>query len=109
MGNSGCLPGGKPGATESRYATYVACWVFPCFHNPPNSDMDYGILNVRTDVNVYDCTRGCTDTVRESALKVDWEKNSLPHRGFESTSGPMLYQLSYIPIVVYFEIEWGRK
>ena len=43
--------------------------VFP--HNPPNSDMDYGIFNVRTDVNACDCTRECTDTVRESALKVD--------------------------------------
>ena len=33
-----------------------------CFHNPPNSDIDYGIFNVRTDVNARDCTRGCTDT-----------------------------------------------
>ena len=33
--------------------------------------MDYRTFNVRTDVNVCDCTRGCTDTVRESALKVD--------------------------------------
>ena len=24
-----------------------ACWVFSCFHNPPNFDMDYGIFNVR--------------------------------------------------------------
>ena len=22
-----------------------ACWVFPCFRNPPNSDMDYRIFN----------------------------------------------------------------
>ena len=28
----------------------------------------------------------CTDTVRESALKVDWEKNPLPHRGIEPAS-----------------------
>ena len=53
---------GKPAAIESRYPTYGACWVFSCFHNPPNSDMDYGIFNVRTDVNACDCTRGCTDT-----------------------------------------------
>ena len=33
--------------------------------------MDYGIFNVRTDANACDCTMGCTDTVRESALKVD--------------------------------------
>ena len=41
---------------------------------------------MRTDVNAYDCTRGCTDTVRESALNVDWEKNRLPHRGTEPAS-----------------------
>ena len=28
MGNSGCLPRGNPAATESRYPTYGACWVF---------------------------------------------------------------------------------
>ena len=33
--------------------------------------MDDGIFNVGTDVNAYDCTRRCTDTVRESAPKVD--------------------------------------
>ena len=58
MGNSCFLPRGKPAATESRYPTYGAWWVFQCFHNPPNSDMDYGIFNVRTDVNACDCTRG---------------------------------------------------
>ena len=25
-----------------------ACWVFSCFRNPPNSDMNYRIVNVRT-------------------------------------------------------------
>ena len=29
--------------------------------------MDYGIFNVRTDVNACDCTRGCTETLTESA------------------------------------------
>ena len=23
-----------------------ACWLFSCFHNPPNSDMDYRIFNI---------------------------------------------------------------
>ena len=27
-GNSGCLPQEKTAATESRYPTYSACWVF---------------------------------------------------------------------------------
>ena len=69
MGTSGWLLRGKPAATESRYPTYSACWVFLCFLNPPNFDMDYRIFNVRTDVNACDCTGGCADTVRESALK----------------------------------------
>ena len=68
MGNSGCFPLRKPAATESRYPTCGACLMFWCFHNPPKSDMNYRIFNVRTDVNACDCTRGCTDTVRESAL-----------------------------------------
>ena len=34
-------------------------------------DIDYGIFNVRTDITACDCTRGCTDSMRESALKVD--------------------------------------
>ena len=25
-----------------------ACWVFSCFRNPPNTDMDYRIFNMRT-------------------------------------------------------------
>ena len=49
-------------------ATLRTCWVFECFHNLPNSDMDHGIFNVRTDVNACVCTQECTYTVRESAL-----------------------------------------
>ena len=33
--------------------------------------MNYRIFNVRKDVNASDCTRECTDTVKESALKCD--------------------------------------
>ena len=98
MGNSDCLTRRKPAATESRYSTYDAWWVFQrCFHNPPTSDtdIDYGICNVRTDVNACDCTQECTNTVRESALKVDsWRK--IPCRTEESNlrqrrAGPILY------------------
>ena len=102
MGNSGCLPWGKPAGTESRYPTYGACWVFYCFHNPLNSDMDYGIFNVRTDVNACACTWGCMDAVRESALKVD-SGRKIPCCTRESNlcwerACPLLYQLNYIPI-----------
>ena len=62
--------------------------------------MVYGIFNVRKDVNECDCTRGCTDTVRESALKVD-SGEKFRHRSGESNlcrqrAGPMLYHLSWI-------------
>ena len=62
MGNSGCFPRGKPTATESRYPTYCQCWVFKCFNNPPDSEMDNRIFNVRKDLNACNCTRGNTDT-----------------------------------------------
>ena len=67
--------------TESRYPTYVACWVFECFHNPPNSEMDYWIFNVCTDVNACNCRQGCMDTVRESALKADSGRKIPCHNG----------------------------
>ena len=110
MGNSGCFPRGKPAATESRYPTYDACWVFYCFHNPPNSDMDYRIFNVRTDVNACDYARGCTYSVSESALKVDFRRKS-PCRIGESNlrrrrAGQMLYQLSYIPTPPHCSLQW---
>ena len=41
-------------ATQLR--VHTGC--FQCFHNPPNSDMDYEVFNVRTDVNACDCARG---------------------------------------------------
>ena len=100
MVNSGCRSRGKPAATESRYPTYGACWVLQCFHNPPNSDMVYGIFNARTDVNACDCAGRCTDIVRESALKVDSERK-IPYRTGKSNLGqrradPTLCQLSYL-------------
>ena len=68
--------------------------------------MDYRILNVRLHtgwvvVVVVGEGRGGTDTVRESALKVDsgskilcrYGKSSLPQR----RAGPTLCQLKYIP------------
>ena len=63
--------------------------------------MNFGIFNVHADVNAFDCTRGCTDTVRESALKVDLGRK-IPCRTGESNwrrqrAGPMLYRLSCIP------------
>ena len=94
MGNSGCLPQRKPAVT-------VALPNLRCMQGP-NTDMDYGILNERTNVNASDCTWGCTGTLRESALKVD-SRGKIPCCTGESNpcqlcAGPMLYQLGYIPI-----------
>ena len=33
---------------QLSYNLFSACWVFSCFRNPPNSEMEYGIFNVRT-------------------------------------------------------------
>ena len=64
--------------------------------------MDYRIFNVPTDVNAYDYTRGCTDTVTESALKVDFGRKIPCLTGQSNLRqrrvGPTHYQLSYIPI-----------
>ena len=74
--------------------------------------MDYGIFNVRTDTNACDFTQGCTDTVRESALKVD-SGRKIPCRTGESNlpqrrAGPTLYQLSYIA-ALYFAIYYEQS
>ena len=81
MGNSGCFPWGKPAVTELCYPTYLACWLCLRFSNPPSSDMDHKIFNVYMDVDACDCTLGCTDTVRESALKVDSGRKIPCHTG----------------------------
>ena len=70
------------------------------FPNPPTSDMDYRICNVRTNVNACNFTWGFTNTVRESALKVD-SGRKIPRRTGESNlhqrrDGSTLYQLSYV-------------
>ena len=94
-----------PGESQLRQSratqSTVHAQVFQCFHNPPNPDMDYGIFNMRTGVNACDCTRWCTNTVRESALKTDFGRK-VPCRTEESNlrqhrASPTLYQLSYIP------------
>ena len=78
---------------------------FTCFNIPPNSDMDYRVFNVHTDVNAYDCTRGYTDTVRESELKVDSGRKILccsrESNLHQWRAGPTLYHLSYISVQCY--------
>ena len=49
---------------------------------------------MRTDVNACDCTQGCTDTERESALKVDSGKK-IPFCTGESNLHHLLISISY--------------
>ena len=44
--NSSHCPQGKLAAIESPHPTNGPYWASKCFHNPPSSDMDYGIFNV---------------------------------------------------------------
>ena len=51
-----------------------------------------GFFNVHTDVDTYDCTRGLYgDTVRESALEADWEKNPLPQTPTRFSIAPWVF------------------
>ena len=56
---------------------------------------------------------GCTNTVRESALEVDWEKNPLLHQGLEPASlfglafqsdtlPAKLFLPLYLPLFIFF-------
>ena len=67
------------------------------------SEGSYGEgVNVRTDVDACDCTRGCMDTVSESALEAD-SGRKIPCRTWDSNPqqycawifSQTLYQLSY--------------
>ena len=79
-------------ATQS--AVHTGCFSVSTIHK---------IFNIHTNLNAYNCTGVCGDTLRESPLKVDWEKSPLPHLGIElrlQHAGLRLYQLSYIPTLV---------
>ena len=71
----------RPQWSSCSFCGYGACWRCLCCYNPLNSDMECSIFHVRTDVNACDCTEGCMDTKRESALKVDSGKKSLAAPG----------------------------
>ena len=86
-----------------------ACWFFSCFHNPPNSDVDYRIVNVPTWS--FLCMRVHTGTAwahrqRVSTTFFDMEKLSqffscasdaggIRTSVKKNTSSPKLYQQSH--------------
>ena len=80
--------------------TYSACWVFSCFHNPPNSDMDHRILH--KGPGVYEQRK------RVSAERWLWEKipcHTTILNLCQWRAGSTLYQLSYIPILILHGIK----
>ena len=73
------------GQPHSIFGGTSACWLFLCFHNTPNSDMDYRICNVRTCSFVYMLIHtGVGHTNSESAQQI-WlgKTQSLLLTGFE--------------------------
>ena len=62
----------------------------------------FRIFNMRTNVHILNAHWGCTDTVRESALKVDsrrkipcWTRDSNLHQCHTCLFIQMIYQVSY--------------
>ena len=50
-GNAGCFPRGKASSHSTALPSFCCCFlcaVFSCFRNPPNSDINYRIFNMRT-------------------------------------------------------------
>ena len=95
-GEFGLLSPGKANCDRVALPNLWCMLIVLVFYNPPNANMDYRIFNLQVDV-VCDCTRGCADTVRESALKVD-SGRKIPCTGHSNLrqwrAGPTLYQLS---------------
>ena len=57
--NSGCSPRGKPAATESRYQTYGACWLFSVFIIHRTLTWTTGFLMcAQMLINACDCAEG---------------------------------------------------
>ena len=53
-----------------------------------NSDINYRIFNVHTDVNAFNCKWGCTAVTCKRVCTESWlwEKDHLPHWGIEPAS-----------------------
>ena len=72
---------------EQRYNPYIpnsVCGIFECRAN--SGCQSVGFLTCTQMLMHAIAHGGCTNTVREPAVKVDWEKNPLPHRGIEPWS-----------------------
>ena len=76
-----------------------ACCIFMC---PNNGCQCLGFLTCAQMLICAIAQGCCTDTVRESALKVDREKNLLPHQGLKPSSGLCLaFQSDTLPVELF--------
>ena len=78
LGKFGTPYRGKATAAATVALPTQSCWVFSCFRNPPNCDMDCRIFSVRTwsflCVHIY--TQGVGHTDNESTQQFWLEKTS---------------------------------
>ena len=80
MGYSGRFPQGKPSVTGSRYPAYgtAGCLSVSILHRTLTWTTESSTC--AKTFNACDGTRGCADTERESALKVDSGQKQIPCR-----------------------------
>ena len=69
MGNLGCFPCQLLQGHTTQPNMHAGCFSVSVIHR--TLDVVCRTFNMRTYVNACDCTRGCVDTIRESALKGD--------------------------------------
>ena len=73
-----------------------ACWVFSCFRNPPTSDMDYRIFNVRTGSLCVCIHTGVRHTDIKSAQHF-WLRKTLaiepPHHPIKILSQKLIWSI----------------
>ena len=96
-GNWGCFPRGKRAAIIRRYP-FFSPFLFPvCFHNPPNSDMDYGIFNV------------CTFLCVRIYMGVGHTDNESAHFDSEKLTNFLVLQTGFEPLVMESIGSRGRR
>ena len=88
--NTSCFPGKSQLRQIRAPQPTVHAWCFSVSRIHHTLIWTTGSLTCAQMFNACGYTRECTDTVRESALKVDWNKNLLLHWGIERHAGPTL-------------------
>ena len=64
---------------------------------------------MHADVNACHCTQGCTDTIRKTALKLDWVKNLVLHWGTEPVSAGLGLRILHNGVYHVMKITMAEK